>query len=75
MFGREVKDGCLQVIFLNGCSTQPQVKGLNAAVGSLGERHPPRHQRCAGPNFALQFYERLANSHAEEPFADLPALS
>ncbi|MFK7948334.1 MAG: CHAT domain-containing protein [Saprospiraceae bacterium] len=53
---REVEHGILQLVFLNGCSTAPQVDGLKAAgVPSIIATNYPINDNKA-VNFARQFY-------------------
>lgn len=68
LFQREVADGQLQLVFLNGCSTQGQVEKLqqagvptiiatNAAINDTKALH-----------FARTFYNSLAHSHQPTAF-------
>jgi hypothetical protein len=72
LFRREVEAGILQLVFLNGCSTQPQLEGLKAAgvPSVISTRCPIEDQKAL--NLARQFYRTLANSDQAQPF-DQPA--
>ena len=69
LFRREVEDGILQLVFLNGCSTRPQLEGLKAAgvPSVISTRFPINDQKALG--FAKHFYRALANSDQADPFA------
>jgi len=72
LFRREVEDGILQLVFLNGCSTLPQLEGLQAAgVPSVIATHCPIEDDKA-LNLANQFYRTLAGADQTRPF-DKPA--
>lgn len=75
LFRMEVEQGKLQLVFLNGCSTQPQVEQLKAVglPSIIATRHPINDEEAY--QFAQQFYQRLANTQAERPFESLPTLS
>ncbi len=68
LFKREVEDGILQLVFLNGCSTEPQLEGLKAAgVPSVISTSVPIDDEKA-LNFANQFYRSLASADQTDPF-------
>lgn len=72
LFRREVQDGILQLVFLNGCSTLPQLEGLQAAgVPSVIATHCPIEDSKA-LHLANQFYRTLAGADRDRPF-DQPA--
>jgi len=74
LFQREVEEGLLQLVFLNGCSTLAQVEGLQAAkVPSIIATQCAINDTKA-VSFAQQFYRDLANSDSATPF-NSPATS
>ena len=68
LFKREVEDGILQLVFLNGCSTEPQLKGLMAAgvPSVISTRFPIEDQKAL--HFANQVYRTLAGADQTDPF-------
>ena len=68
LFRREVVDGILQLVFLNGCSTQPQLEGLKAAgvPSVICTRCPIEDGKAL--NLAKQFYRSLAGADQAQPF-------
>lgn len=72
LFRREVEDGILQLVFLNGCSTLPQLEGLKAAGAPsvIATRCPIEDDKAL--NLAKQFYRALAGADQAQPF-DKPA--
>lgn len=69
LFEQEVKDGQLQLVFLNGCSTMPQVEGLqNAGIQNIIATHCPINDTHA-VEFAQQFYKTLASTDQSNPFS------
>ena len=72
LFQREVEEGLLQLVFLNGCSTLAQVEGLQAAkVPSIIATQCAINDNKA-VSFAQQFYRDLANSDSGTPFNSPP---
>lgn len=68
LFRREVEDGILQLVFLNGCSTQPQLEGLKeAGVPSVIATSAPIQDQKA-LNLANQFYRSLAGADQAQSF-------
>lgn len=74
LFHMEVENGMLQLVFLNGCSTHPQLELLKQAgiPSVISTRHPIEDKKAV--LLAQQFYQCLANSEAEQPFENLPTL-
>jgi hypothetical protein len=72
LFRREVEDGILQLAFLNGCSTLPQLEGLKAAgvPSVISTRCPIEDDKAL--NLAKQFYRTLAGADQAQAF-DKPA--
>ncbi len=70
LFRREVENGQLQLVFLNGCSTQPQLAGLQAAgvPSVISTRCPIEDQKAL--HLAKQFYRTLGGTDQADPFAD-----
>lgn len=68
LFKREVEDGELQLVFLNGCSTKPQLEGLIAAgvPSVISTKFPIEDAKAL--HFANQFYRTLASSDQTDPF-------
>jgi hypothetical protein len=68
LFKREVEEGILQFVFLNGCSTNPQLELLKeAGVPSvISTRHPIDDEKAV--QLAGQFYRSLANAEHPQPF-------
>lgn len=65
LFKREVEDGQLQLVFLNGCSTVGQVKLLSeAGVPSVIATNCPINDQKA-IDFSKRFYESLTNINAK----------
>ncbi len=74
LFRQEVENGLLQLVFLNGCSTHPQLAMLEeAGVPSVISTHHPIEDLKA-IQFSQQFYRSLANSDQENPYENLPTL-
>jgi hypothetical protein len=74
LFKQEVEQGILQFVFLNGCSTMPQVEGLQAAgVPSIIATHCPINDNKA-ITFAREIYRSLANTEHSEPFNNLTTI-
>lgn len=68
LFRREAAEGRLQLVFLNGCYTNAQLKLLRAAeVPSIIATHHAADDLKAVA-FARQFYRFFANADLEEPF-------
>lgn len=69
LFRREVQDGILQLVFLNGCSTLPQLEGLQAAgvPSVIATRRPIEDDKAL--NLAKQFYRALAGADQDQPLA------
>jgi hypothetical protein len=67
LFRREVEDGILQLVFLNGCSTLPQLEGLQAAgvPSVIATRCPIEDHKAL--HLANQFYRSLANADQDRP--------
>lgn len=74
LFRREVENGILQLVFLNGCSTNPQLELMKeAGVPSvISTYHPIEDKKAVA--FAQQFYQYLSNAQSEDPFNKLPKL-
>lgn len=72
LFRREVEDGILQLVFLNGCSTLPQLDGLKAAgvPSVVATRCPIQDNKAL--QLARQFYRTLAGADQAQAF-DKPA--
>lgn len=71
---QEVEKGILQLVFLNGCRTEPQLKLLQAAgVPSVISTYYPIEDNKAVA-FAKVFYQYLTNKEAENPFEKLPTI-
>lgn len=69
---QEVLEGQLQMVFLNGCSTLPQVEGLQkAGVPTIIATSCPINDSKA-TLFAQQFYRSFANTDSEKPFEGQP---
>ncbi|MCB0564143.1 MAG: CHAT domain-containing protein [Phaeodactylibacter sp.] len=68
LFRREVEDGILQLVFLNGCSTLPQLEGLKAAgvPSVIATRCPIEDDKAL--HLANQFYRTLAGADQAQPF-------
>jgi len=74
LFKQEVEQGMLKFVFLNGCSTMPQVEGLQAAgVPSIIATHCPINDTKA-VEFAREVYRSLANTEHPEPFENLTTI-
>jgi hypothetical protein len=69
---KEVKTGKLKFVFLNGCSTAPQVAALKAAgVPNIIATNYPISDRKA-TDFSAFFYRTMANVAKAKPFAETP---
>ncbi len=68
LLGREATTGQLQFVFLNGCSTAPQVKTLEAAgiPSVIGTNYPISDHKAI--RFARRFYRKLSNADQSNPF-------
>lgn len=68
LFRREVADGILQLVFLNGCSSLPQLDGLKAAgvPSVIATRCPIQDKKAL--HLAQQFYRTLAGADQTQPF-------
>lgn len=68
LFRREVEEGRLEVVFLNGCFTSGQVESLeDAEIPSIIATNCAINDNKA-IHFAQQFYRSLANSDNQQPF-------
>lgn len=74
LFRQEVENGILQLVFLNGCSTNPQLELLQevGVPSVISTYHPIEDKKAV--LFAQQFYECFSNTGREDPFEDLPGL-
>jgi DNA-binding NarL/FixJ family response regulator len=69
---KEVEKGQLKLVFLNGCSTAPQVEALKAAgVNSIIATNFPIDDKKA-THFSAHFYRTMANTAKDDPFAEKP---
>lgn len=68
LFRREVENGKLQLVFLNGCSTESQLDGLQAAgvPSVISTKHPIDDDKAL--HLARQFYQNLANTAQPDSF-------
>lgn len=68
LLGREATEGQLKFVFLNGCSTAPQVQALKkAGVPSIiGTNYPISDHKAV--RLARQFYRTLSNAEQANPF-------
>ena len=68
LFGREATKGQLKLVFLNGCSTEPQVARLKevGVPSIIGTHYPISDSKAV--RFAKYFYRTLTNADQANPF-------
>lgn len=68
LLGEETREGCLEFVFLNGCSTKPLVDSLRKekVPSVIGTNYPVADGKAT--TFANYFYRKLANADSQNPF-------
>ncbi len=72
LLGREAQEGQLQLVFLNGCSTAPQVEELKrqGVPSIIGTNYPISDNKAI--RFARHLYRSLSNADMTDPFEQAP---